>query len=206
MAEYSGDIRDFVERFRNGDLRAFNEFYAKNRAKLFHYVRQYLMDRQQALDVAESAFAAIWNTRSGFKSIDHIEAYLYVSARNKAYNELRASRLEKQVDIISLESNEFEKVDLVSDHPEIFSRMVQAELMQLLVREIDALPKQRRRVMHLFYLQQLNSREIAKLLNISEDAVRKTKLQAISELRRRLAAKKIAFLLPFFLSSVFQKF
>ncbi len=72
------------------------------------------------------------------------------------------------------------------DRPDPLEMLVDRSLREELVTAIDDLPEREKRVMGLYYEQELNLREIGEVLGVSESRVCQLHTQAIARLRARL--------------------
>src|SRR6186713_2737261 len=79
----------------------------------------------------------------------------------------------------------------------ILSRIVEAEILQEIYQEINRLPEQRKQVLEYFFVHELTTKEIAARLQMSENQVRTIKSKALDQLRNRIIAKEMLYLLPF---------
>jgi RNA polymerase sigma factor for flagellar operon FliA len=64
-----------------------------------------------------------------------------------------------------------------------------SELKRILTAGIDGLPETERRVLSLYYREELTLREIASVIGLHESRVSQLKLQAILRLRTTMAAR-----------------
>ena len=67
-----------------------------------------------------------------------------------------------------------------------FAHLKIKHLKQTLVDNIEALPERQKLVLSLYYYEQLNLKEIGKILNVTESRVSQIHTQAVSKLRSRL--------------------
>ena len=72
---------------------------------------------------------------------------------------------------------------------EPLDRLLEKNLRELLVAAIEKLPAKEKLVMGMYYEQEMNLREIGKVLGVSESRVCQLHTQAISRLRTRLRDK-----------------
>lgn len=74
----------------------------------------------------------------------------------------------------------------VDDRPDPLGALLESSLREELAAAIDDLPEREKRVMGLYYEQDLNLREIGEVLGVSESRVCQLHTQAIARLRSRL--------------------
>lgn len=164
------------------------EVFAKNR------VRGAILDQVRKLSYLPRS--AIVNIR------DHNEANAALSSelgREASQAEL-AEFMGKDVDsfqkerthahrfqTVSLESQLPDTVDLPSsgaDEPE--AQMAQNQFMEALTDSIDSLPERDRTVISLYYIEEMNLREIGAVLDVSESRVSQILSTSVKKLRKHL--------------------
>jgi len=78
--------------------------------------------------------------------------------------------------------------DLVSDHTKSqLDELEESEHRRLLAEAIDRLPEKEHQVIALYYLEELNMKEIGEVLGVSESRVSQLRTQAIIRLRANLS-------------------
>ncbi|RAP34482.1 FliA/WhiG family RNA polymerase sigma factor [Candidatus Marinamargulisbacteria bacterium SCGC AG-439-L15] len=110
----------------------------------------------------------------------------------KLYTEVSRSFLISLDDIIRSSDNGETIVDTIEDtrSPEPSQVMEKSELKQTLLELVDALPEQEKRVLTLYYYEELTFREIGYVLEVSESRVSQIHTKAILRMRSRLKSEK----------------
>src|SRR5690606_27212722 len=75
-----------VDLLRADDQEAYTEIYRRHAEKLYVHLRNKLRDREEAKDVIQEVFTALWNNRAGIKPRANISAYLFAAVRYKTIN------------------------------------------------------------------------------------------------------------------------
>lgn len=150
-----------------------------------------LVDGEDAEDVVDEAFIAIWKKRVQFKDEHHLKSFLYLSVRNACLNTQKARQRagERQQQFIC------ERGD--SEESCLF-HLLQAEVLRELNEAVGGLPPQCRKVIHLTYLEGKSNPEVADELNISIHTVKNQKRRGLELLRDKLVSDKgyLLLLLP----------
>ncbi|WP_161989194.1 RNA polymerase sigma-70 factor [Alistipes shahii] len=153
---------------------AFRVFYDLYYRSVFRFAYYFLRNREACGEVVSNVFVAVWKSRVALRRIENIDAYLYVVARNEANRYLKESRTRRRC--LSFEEIPISLIDRnfppphSEDAPD--SRLIEAEVEELVRRLINDLPERCRTVFLLNRQEGLSSREIAEALSLSESTVR----------------------------------
>jgi RNA polymerase sigma-70 factor (family 1) len=85
----SADERALVAELQAGDAGAFERIFREHSAVLYAYAKQLLGAHEDAEDVVQSVFRAVWERRATWQPTVGIRAYLLTSTRNAALSVLR---------------------------------------------------------------------------------------------------------------------
>ncbi len=170
---------ELVEMLRSDDHGAYTELYDRYADRLYTHVRTKLRDREDAKDVVQEVFTALWNNREGLKPQASLLPYLFAAVRYKVINLLLQRNLHAKY--IDAETPKFQEEPTASDH-----LVRERELQQLINDEVSRLPKKMREVFCLSRDHYLSHREIAERMELSEATVKKQVNNALKVLRLRL--------------------
>jgi RNA polymerase sigma-70 factor (family 1) len=175
---------DILIKFRKGDDKALALIFKHYHKGLYYFAKQLVHDEQQAEDIVAAAFVKLWQRHGDFNSLSNIKSFLYVTIRNGCYDYLRH---------IQRKTASHEEILHMAETDEnyIESRMIKAELMQIILQEVESLPPIRRKIFKMIYLEDLSIFEIATRLNIKVDTVRVQKARAIHGIRTMILKKGI---------------
>ena len=172
--------QDLVTQFTQGDTRAFSSLYDMYYARIFHFAKRLVDNRQEAQDITAETFVKLWKLRANFASHENIRAFLYVTTRNACYDYLKYNAKESSQPVELLEQVAPD-TDSLTLHDEI-----RADVLDHIYMEIENLPAQCKTIFTLSYLQGLKNNEIADLLQITDKTVRNQKVLAKKLLRLAL--------------------
>jgi len=176
------------EKFETQSEAAFSAVFDTYWERLFRYVIRILPDEQDVADIVQETFIAFWEAKRGSGSVKSVKAYLFVIARNLAFQRLREQL--KQIDVENRLVNYYGKADdstLVALHTK--------ELSDLIDAEVEKLPERMREVFTLSRKEHLSYKEIAEKLQISDQTVKKQISKALKFLRLRIDDEYISYLL-----------
>lgn len=164
---------------KSGDRGAFGEIYNRYWDVLYIHALRVLNDEDEAKDLVQELFAALWIKKPEISFKTNLSGYLYVAIRHKILNLIRQKKIREDFTAhlaLYLETR--------GDSP--VQRLLETELSAILDREIERLPEKMRAVFKLSRRQDLSHKEIASKLNISDKTVKKQISNAIRIIRYRL--------------------
>ena len=143
--------------FRNDVLPLKNE--------LFRLALRITLNRAEAEDIVQDTLIKVWNRREEWNSIDSIEAFSLTVCRNLSLDRIK----KKGNDNDSLEDVKAAE-PLASSNPQ--DRMIQTDKVRLIRQIVDGLPEKQRSCMQLRDFEGKTYKEIAGVLDISEEQVK----------------------------------
>ena len=183
---------EIIHGLKNGDQRAFNALFDLFFARLQHFARSLTRESQEAEDIVIRIFHSFWGRREAFDNLINIQAFFFIAVRNSCFNYLKArERIEQH------QKEYKEQLPDESDYKTAERKLIEAEVLSLLMEKIDVLPKKCREIFILTYFENLTSGEIAQRLNISTSTVTTQRARAIKLLREVFSEEE--FLVVLFL-------
>jgi RNA polymerase sigma-70 factor (ECF subfamily) len=162
-----------------GSDTALTELYDRYWEAIYIYVVKVLSDEQEASDIVQETFIAIWQKRGDLANIQSLKSYLFSIAR---YKSLRSISLQ-----LSQEKYKTSFLQYFKDYdhsPEL--DLIGSEMETFIESHIQRLPERMREVFLLSRKEQLSYAEIAERLNISDKTVKKQIHNALKYLRFKL--------------------
>ncbi|TDQ07498.1 RNA polymerase sigma-70 factor [Pedobacter metabolipauper] len=172
---------DLVKLVASGDHAAYTQLFERYWAVLLQHAVKLLKDEDEALDVVQSIFTALWVKRNGIKISSSVKSYLYSAVRNRIISKIRHNKVHEGYlhSLVDLE----EKGDFVTDNQVRFK-----ELTSQLEMEVSKLPPRQQEVFKLSRNQGLSHAQIAEALSISDETVKKQINKALKVLKVKLEA------------------
>lgn len=143
--------------FRNDVLPLKNE--------LFRLALRITLNRVEAEDIVQDTLIKVWNCRYEWENIDSIEAFSLTVCRNLSLDRIK----KKENNNDSLEDVKVAE-PLASSNPQ--DRMIEEDKISLVKQIVDALPEKQRSCMQLRDFEGKAYKEIAEILEISEEQVK----------------------------------
>ena len=151
----------------------FNSYYAS----LMFFTQRYV-SFESAQEIVSDAFYKFWKLNIEVSTKGAIYQWLKTTVRNAAINQLK---LEKRLD----ENLERLKQQLENKYEAAFCEAgIEAELFAKIAEAIERLPNQQKTIVKMFFLENIDNSAIAHKLNISVQAVKNQKVNALKSLRK----------------------
>lgn len=141
---------DLVERIRLGDENAAEELIKRYYTSILHYCKMHCFNLEKAEDLTQETFLKLFKNLSGYKGKRKFKAYLYTIANHLCIDESR------KIKVYSLENEE----EIRYECDEMRRIEDKSEINNLL----NALSPEQREAVILRFGEQLEFREIAKVM------------------------------------------
>jgi RNA polymerase sigma factor, sigma-70 family len=184
------DESELMQRFREGDARAFEQVYHQFSAALCYFANGIVKNIEEARDRVAEAYYKLWKRHTAFETLLNVKAFLYITTRNECLNFLRD---EKQRVIYDIEQKDFPVESFIV-------QMAEAELLNEIFQQMESLPEKHLQLMRLRYIHGLSYREIAIRLNMQEANVRMAHSRSIKMLRE-LLQRRNTFIVIIYIST-----
>ena len=182
-----GDL-DLMTLVTSGDREAFAEIYRRYKRSLYLHAFRMLENEEEAKDVLQEVFAAVWSKRHTITLETSLTSYLFQSVKYRILNLISQKKTETRY-LESLAQSIEEGENITEE--EVRGRELEIQIE----KEIALLPSKMRTVFELASQQHLSYQEIALALGISDKTVKKQVHKARSILRNKLTSLVIAWLL-----------
>lgn len=145
--------------------------------KLFRLALRITFDRAEAEDVVQDTMIRVWNKREEWTQFGSIEAYCLTVAKNLAID--RSQKKEAQNVELTPEMEE------ESEASGPYDQLINKERMSIIHRLINELPEKQRLIMQLRDIEGESYKEIAKILNLTEEQVKVNLFRARQKVKQR---------------------
>jgi RNA polymerase sigma-70 factor (ECF subfamily) len=147
---------------KKSDEKAFVAIFNRYWEKIFLSAYKKLRSKQEAEDLTQNLFAALWDNRNRYE-IDHLFRYLSVGMKNRIINHLNAKLVKSgqqvEIDAVSGEENAADQKFALHD------------LQVALDKALSHLPEKTRTVFKLSRFEKYPVKDIARQLGLTEKAV-----------------------------------
>lgn len=156
------------------DQQIYTEAVERNSQRVFLLALSFTRHRQDAEDVTQTVFLKLWKHPVAFADETHMDKWLTKVTVNESRSLLRSRAR------APLSYEELEDFCTAPEEPEA----------QILVAAVMRLPESLRSVVHLHYYEDLPIKEIARLLHLSQAAVKMRLVRARKQLKPLLTEEE----------------
>lgn len=169
-----GEIKNLVDRAKAGDKQAFDLLYKNFLTPLYRYVLSRCGDINLSDDICQTTFLRFYEALPRYENNKSPLAYLFTIARNLIINEhhkLKPEYLDNETIFeVGDDSNFTEEIDTKITYKQI----------KVFIKELSASEQD---VINLIYLSELDTKEVASVLEQQEEWVRQVKHRALKKLQ-----------------------
>ena len=175
MADHDNDIK-LLRSYLDGDERAFAMIVEKHEKTLMNFFYRMTRDRETSSDLCQETFLRFIKAAKELRGESSLGTWLYRVAYNIFIDHARRKEPQKV---------EIEKVSIGSG-PKAEKNLEGGELREKVMGSIARLPKEQGAAVYLFYFEEMDLREIAKVLSASEGKVKTLLFRGRENLRELL--------------------
>lgn len=165
---------DLVLSVQEGDVFAFELLVKRYQRKLHSFVLHLVGDSFAADDVVQESFINLYKTIERVDPKKPFSTYIFSIARNTAISFLRSKK--KQVPL--------EDIVLADDDESLYEDIIAAERKKVVARALAQLEERHRRIIRLYYFDDLSYEEIGRKMRIPINTVRTHLFRAKQALRK----------------------
>ncbi|MCR4765462.1 MAG: sigma-70 family RNA polymerase sigma factor [Bacteroidaceae bacterium] len=155
---------------------SFREDILPLKDRLFQVALRITFDRAEAEDIVQETLIKVWNKRQDWNSLESIEAYCLTLTKNLAIDK----REKKDSQTIELTAANDKSLDDASPH----EVLEQKERLMLVHQLMEKLPDKQRLIMELRDIEEKSYKDIAQMLNITEEQVKINLFRARQKVRQ----------------------
>jgi RNA polymerase sigma-70 factor (ECF subfamily) len=179
----SEDLAVLLQKAKTGDAGAFGQIYDLYFQKIYRFIYYRVGHKEQAEDLTEDVFLKVYAKLSSKGDDGSFEGWLYKIARNTVIDFYRAKKttvsLEEVENTLEYEQN---LIDIVNSDQQ----------QRLIIKCLKQLSPDQQMVIKMKFFEQLDTPEIALLLDKSEGAIRVIQHRALARLQEILKEFKDA--------------
>lgn len=149
--------------------------------ELYRLALRITLNPAEAEDIVQETMIKVWNRRDSWDEIDSIEAFCLTICRNLAIDKQRRMGQQSQ----TLEKDHYDQPDhTASANPE--EQAIRQERVAIVQHLLNSLPEKQRTAMQLRDFEGKSYREIAQIMNVSEEQVKVNIFRARQAIRKKV--------------------
>lgn len=149
-----------------GDPEAFNDLYKATSKVLYSAVYAFVKNTETAEDLVQTTYLKIWHQREKLKEVKDLGKYLFVLARNAAFDHLKARATHHKL----MQSIGNQREDLSNP---VLDDIIGQEAQKVFEKALSRLPPRQLHAYKLSLEKDLTNPEIARQMEISTFTVRR---------------------------------
>jgi RNA polymerase sigma-70 factor (ECF subfamily) len=176
-------------RVRAGDQAAFDYLVQKYRRPMVRFMYRMAHNTAAAEDLAQEVFLRVYRSRESYEASAKFTTWLYRIASNLAVNHARDTRHERAENQVSLDEPDEDTgmtMDVADSTLSVEENIVRRERMMAIREKVQALPERQKLAVIMHKYQQMDYKQIGKVLKLSESATKSLLFRAYETLRVQL--------------------
>jgi RNA polymerase sigma-70 factor (ECF subfamily) len=180
---------DLMLRVKAGDESAFAELVQKYRRPMVSFMYRMAHSAAAAEDLAQEVFLRVYRSRETYEPSAKFTTWLYRIATNLAMNYVRDTRHERPENTVSIDEQDGDTgltFDISDGALTAEQMLVRRERLAAIRARVQGLPERQRMAVVMHKYQQMDYRQIAEVLKLSESATKSLLFRAYESLREQL--------------------
>ena len=175
-----------VNNLIKGTLSSMEKVYNDLFGLVYNYAKSYVVDSEQAKEIAQETFATLWEKRQNLRPDSNIRAFLLQIARNRSLNYLKKQQANRNYDHY-LKYREL-SINYHALKDKTAEWVLLQELEVLIAQTLEELPEPYRIVYNMSRVEDLTYAAIAKKLGVSVKTVEYRMMNTLRLFRKNLRA------------------
>jgi len=173
---------ELISRFLEGDKRAFTEIVLRYQKPLLQVASTVIGDENEAQDMVQETFVKIYFNIHTFRGKSSLYTWMYRILYNQCISLLRKKKI---FSFVSFDNHDFANLPSKILHPGKVCE--NNEIKDAVKKAMTKLPAKQRMIFAMKQIDGLKHEEIARILGITEGAVKASYFHAIQKLKELLA-------------------
>ncbi len=177
---------ELMLRVRSGDAESFEVLLRRHRRPLISYFCRMVRDQALAEDLAQEVFLRVYQARARYQPEARFTTWLYRIATNLALNAIRDRREPDAPVEADGWDRDSPEAQIPDSKPTAEQSLIRSDRERIIRQAVEALPGNQRAAVVLHKYQEVDYRQISRILGVSESAVKSLLFRAYETLRERL--------------------
>ena len=180
---------EIMLRVKAGDDSAFDYLVQKYRRPMVSFMYRSVHNSAVAEDLAQEVFLRVYRSRETYEPSAKFTTWLYRIATNLVVNHARDTRNERPENVVNIDETDDEtgmRFDLPDTSVSAEEMILRRERMIAIRRRVQGLPERQKMAVIMHKYQQMDYKQIAEVLKLSESATKSLLFRAYETLRGQL--------------------
>ena len=180
---------ELVDAARSGHREAFDALANRHFGMVYAIGLARLGNRDQAEDLAQEVFLRVYRSRHTYAASAKFTTWLYRIATNLAVNHARDTKYERPENTVNIDEPDTETgltVDVADRSLNAEQVILRRERLAAIRKHVEALPERQQAAVLMHKYQEMDYKQIAEVLNLSESATKSLLFRAYETLREKL--------------------
>ncbi len=180
---------EMMLRVKSGDDSAFDYLVQKYRRPMIGFMYRMARNTAAAEDLAQEVFLRVYRSRANYEASAKFSTWLYRIATNLGVNHARDTRHERPENTVQLDQPDSETgttPDLADKELTVEEKILRRERLTAIRQKVEALPDRQKLAVLMHKYQEMDYRQIAEVLKLSESATKSLLFRAYETLRTEL--------------------
>ena len=165
-----------------GNIVEFTLIYNKYKAKVFNFSLKMLNNRMICEDIVQNVFMKLFENLDKIRNKNSVQYWLFKSIRNEIYSYFRTKKIRvDQFNVADTDELEVPADEVLNDEIE------NKEMKNLIMQELSNMDYEQSEVFYLKEYGELSYKEIAAVMEITEDLVKSRLFKTRQKLIKRLS-------------------
>jgi RNA polymerase sigma-70 factor, ECF subfamily len=176
-------------RVATGDDSAFNYLVEKYRRPMISFMYRMTHNQAVAEELAQEVFLRVYRSRQNYAASAKFTTWLYRIATNLAVNHARDTKYERPENTVNIDEPDTETgmtVDVADSGLNAEQVILRRERLAAIRTQVEALPERQRMAVLMHKYQNMDYKQIAEVLKLSESATKSLLFRAYETLRETL--------------------
>lgn len=164
---------------KKGEESAFKVLFDQYHKKIFYVGRKMGLSVEEAEDIVQESFIQLWRQRESIDSEKNIGGLIKIIAKRLIYKKYSKLRLMRELFEQNLDEQSIIDYESSKDEEENVDK-------EILLTIINNLPRERKKILNLYYTEGLSAKEIAEYLNISVRTVENQLYRTKKDIKKKM--------------------
>jgi RNA polymerase sigma-70 factor, ECF subfamily len=180
---------EIMLKVKDGDDASFNYLIEKYRRPIISFMYRMVHNSAIAEELAQEVFLRVYRSRASYSADAKFTTWLYRIATNLAVNHARDTKHERPEFKQSIDEPDDEtglSIDVADGTLNVEQQILRRERLKAIRAQVESLPERQRMAVLMHKYQEMDYKQIAEVLKLSESATKSLLFRAYESLREKL--------------------